>query len=495
MNLKKGSLLGGTFIFTLGKFTNLAAGYIVIILLTRYLDPYMFGVYSLATAYLSFLYQLSAGGINNSLLYLLPKKDSSAVSTLITGLVFVLLLSLFSYLFLFFILFVTANDVPELSSYLKIMGLTIFINSLLVFLSAAVQSKQYYAASVIPQQILKPVFLLLFIFCGYLVVGSKDGFSSLLPLLYLCSMIIPLAVSIYFFYSLRKKGKFPSLRIHKGELRKHFDLEIIKVAPTFLTTSLVNQSTPAINMIFIGGLLSVTEVGFYNIATKMVMFLTVFLGAVTSVYAPLYSKFSGENNLLKLGEAYKRSTKMIVLLSAPIFIFAFMNAEPLMLVFGSEYISASSVFTIFIIGQIAHVVIGSSGNLLMMTGKHKENLVINSLSVIVGIVLSVVFIQFIGLLGAAIGQAISVVLMNVSKALMIRKSYKIHPYSSSFFRFLAVIPLTWFGSSFIGLFAAFEGLYFQLGFNFFVIILIYVPLIYILVDKNIIKTIKKVVLR
>jgi O-antigen/teichoic acid export membrane protein len=82
-------------------------------------------------------------------------------------------------------------------------------------------------------------------------------------------------------------------------------------------------------------------------------------------------------------------------------------------IFGAEYVSASNPLAILVLGQLVNAAFGSVGFLLNMTGHERIAARVLWQTAALNIAISLTLIPGLGVLGAAIGNAVSLAVWNL----------------------------------------------------------------------------------
>lgn len=206
------------------------------------------------------------------------------------------------------------------------------------------------------------------------------------------------------------------------ELRKWLlmALPLLFIDGSFLV---LNQT----DSLMIGGLINPESVGIYNAALKTANWVHFILRAVNAIAAPLFASLYAQNQqaeLQKLVSTIARWMFYPALLTA---IGLMLLAEPVLGLFGPEFVAAKWTMMVLMIGQLVNVGAGSVGYLLNMTGHHNQCAKVVGWSGLLNIILNAVFIPLFGILGAAIATAISMSLWNIWMNRLVVKYLGVNP--------------------------------------------------------------------
>ncbi|GAA5142125.1 oligosaccharide flippase family protein [Thalassotalea piscium] len=178
-----------------------------------------------------------------------------------------------------------------------------------------------------------------------------------------------------------------------------------------LATIMTNGAT-----VILGFLSSPEQVAIFAATSRIALILTFILMAANSVLSPRFAELSKEihlgNTRLKLQDVYRSSTRLMILLTLPLLVIVFSFAKDILLVFGEAYTAGSLTLRLLVVGLFFKTVVGSVGQLLIMTGHEKEQRLSLIIAVTLLVLLLVCLTPTYGALGAATAVLIAMVMNN-----------------------------------------------------------------------------------
>jgi O-antigen/teichoic acid export membrane protein len=204
---------------------------------------------------------------------------------------------------------------------------------------------------------------------------------------------------------------------------------------------------------FLGYYLPEAKVGLYNAALPTAMLMLLPYQAIQSLVMPSMSEVE-ERNDKKLGELLKTISRWTVTLTLPGFCLMFLfSPEILHLLFGQNYITASTTLTVLSLGYFLSASVGHQNAVLKATDRTKvihKNAVFNFL---INVGLNIVLIPRYGIIGAAVATTISIIL---GETLLLAELYhfeKITPFNietiKPVFASLISLAITWTGIEYL----------------------------------------------
>jgi O-antigen/teichoic acid export membrane protein len=235
-----------------------------------------------------------------------------------------------------------------------------------------------------------------------------------------------------------------ALSFHFARSRSPFDYR--STSTTFVTREMIFYSLPLIfarvmniiiarsNIILVGYYIDPVATGLFGAALTISPFISFGLFSFGKIFAPVISDLWERGDRQELENTFKIVTKWCFSLGFPIFIMIMLFAPSLLLVLGPEFAGAAVSLQLLAVGQIVSALVGPAGHFLAMTGRPKLNLA-NSIALAgVNVVLNIIFIPRWGINGAGLAMAISLVAINVARAVEIKLLYGFTPFRQDLFK-------------------------------------------------------------
>lgn len=166
-------------------------------------------------------------------------------------------------------------------------------------------------------------------------------------------------------------------------------------------------------MLFLGVWESSENIGIYSAASRTAMLTSFVLVAVNSIAAPKFAALYQQGDIHALATVVQNSANIMVVLAFPALLFFLLFPDWVLSIFGEEFKQGAVVLMILTMGQFINVATGSVGYLLMMTGNEKmmrNNLFFCALT---GVLLNFILVPEYGIVGAAIGASIILMVQNL----------------------------------------------------------------------------------
>lgn len=420
-------------IFVIGTIFTVICSYAYRLILARWLGPGEYGVVSLGLAIIGLVSNVISFGLYDGLFryvsYYRTKNNPEKVKgTFLAVTKLVLPLSVLVGILVFFFSNKIASNLlhnPPLAPILQLLAITIplmFLANSFLQVCRAYKKLQYEVISRnFIENITKIVFTILFLFLGFKTIGVIFA--------YIISLIIGTAVAGFFMQT--KIADILSTKIKAEYSYK----EIIKYSLPLSLVSIISPIEHWLDTIMVGFFMTNTDVGLYNAALPTAQMVKIIFPALTALTIPIAIELIINKKLDDFIKTYKIISRWIFIICLPIFLIIILFPKPILnLLFGSEYISASTSLVILAIGYFVYAIAGPARQTVNAIGKTNYTLINYIIATLISIFGTIILIPIIGIAGAAIATAVSFAMTNVLAIFEIRKCVKINPFSKSWIK-------------------------------------------------------------
>jgi O-antigen/teichoic acid export membrane protein len=418
-------------IATAGEIAVNIFGYITSIVMTRTVGSAIYGIFSIAYIVTWIAQVFSTAGLNQGLLrfvaFYKAKEDIPRLKgTIIFGTKVAFSLSLFFAVLLFLIADIIAVRLfhnKDIEIAIKILIIAIPFLTISDLLLNCIQSFQIIKYQVYIQKVLQPSVRLIFLIMLFLI-GLK---LTALLISYVISAFIGLILASYYVLKI-----FP---IHKNQHSSVYEKKnLINFSLPLLFSQFLGLMTFYTDSLMLGYFKNDYDVGVYSAVFRVALLVIIPLTAFNTIFAPIISEQFSKNEMKKVEELFKIVTMWIFTLTLPLIPIFILFAEPIMRIFGNDFIRGSTSLIILGVGELINALVGSAGNILTMTGRAKINLFNALLFCALNIVLNYLFIPKFGINGAAIATASSIAIINFLRLIEVYFLLRIHPYKLSYLK-------------------------------------------------------------
>lgn len=167
-----------------------------------------------------------------------------------------------------------------------------------------------------------------------------------------------------------------------------------------------------LDILMLGSIAGTSHVAPYAVASRLADLVVFSLIVASGIVAPLISSLFHSGRSDELREILRMSGRWVSLAAFFVAVILFVGREPVLRIFGPEYVSAGVILMILIIGQLMNAIAGPVGYLLTMTGNQQGSAKILGAGVLVNVVLNAILIPVYYELGAAIATVVTAVFWN-----------------------------------------------------------------------------------
>ena len=199
--------------------------------------------------------------------------------------------------------------------------------------------------------------------------------------------------------------------------------QILKVSIPLMFAQSVQFIMAWTDKLMLGGMTSSHDVGIYDVAFKLSMFVNIALTAVNSISSPKFAEMYAKKDFKRLEKIVHQSTKLIFWSSIPLLVVFFLFSSYLLGVFGDEFKAGLYAFLLLCSARLISAFTGPAGNLLQMTGRQVIFMKVLFAGAIINVGLNYLFIPRYGIDGAAMASICSICFWNLTMVYFVKKEF------------------------------------------------------------------------
>jgi len=181
------------------------------------------------------------------------------------------------------------------------------------------------------------------------------------------------------------------------------------------------------DIIMLGTLSGTVDAGIYAAATRIAALILLVLNAINTIVAPLISQLYAQGRMQELQRMIAFAARIIFLITLPINLGVIVFGPWMLGLFGSGFISGYAALVILSVGQMINALAGSVGFITIQTGHQKVAAYVFGGSAVLNILLNFILIPAMGIVGAAIATAVTIVTWNSILVFFVLKHLRINP--------------------------------------------------------------------
>jgi O-antigen/teichoic acid export membrane protein len=208
--------------------------------------------------------------------------------------------------------------------------------------------------------------------------------------------------------------------------------------------SVFQVTTLWMNTLLVGAFVSLKAAGIYTASSRLLVLGNFALLAVINVIGPQISDLLARESRDRARAVYQTATCWLMLVTWPVY-FTLAVFSPLLLrVFGPEFVAGRTALLILSLAMLVSMATGPVDVVLLMGGKSSWNLLNTVVALAVNVSLNLLLIPHLGIEGAAIAWAASIVVNNLAPLAEVWMLLRLDPFGPGFFT-AAVCATTCYG--------------------------------------------------
>lgn len=176
----------------------------------------------------------------------------------------------------------------------------------------------------------------------------------------------------------------------------------------------------ALDALLLGVLRTPVEAGFFSVAARIALFVLFVMNAAQLAAAPRLA--AARDDRLRLRTLVRHVNQLSVVAGIAVAALFLLAAEPLLALFGTEFVAGAPALRILVLAQLINVMTGPTGVLLSMTGRERTYAVLLVSGLGLQLVLALALIPRFGLSGAAVAGLLAHAAWNLVAAVVLRRS-------------------------------------------------------------------------
>lgn len=198
-----------------------------------------------------------------------------------------------------------------------------------------------------------------------------------------------------------------------------------------MLTDLLYAVLLRLDVFMLGAYITAGGIGVYSMARRVSSVLLKVPQSFDPVFSPIVSDLSYQGKHQQLGARFASIARWILTISLALFGGILIAGEKILGLFGAEYAVATSSLIVLGLGMTIHGVFALAEPILIMTGRPLLNLINNVFWLASSFLLNLALIPRYGILGAAVGAALSMGLVNGIRLVELYLIHGIHPFHRS----------------------------------------------------------------
>lgn len=184
-----------------------------------------------------------------------------------------------------------------------------------------------------------------------------------------------------------------------------------------------------LDMIMIGALLGLEHVAFYTLAFYIGSVIKVPGKSIFSISVPLLAKAWEEQDFIQIQTIYSKSSINQLIIGGLFFLCVWINIDAIFSILPEKFSHGKWVVLCIGLAQLFNGATGVNGAIIINSKYYKYDLYTNFLLVVITLISNYLLIPKYGINGAAMATALSVLLFNLIRLILIKLKMNMHPFS------------------------------------------------------------------
>jgi len=308
---------------------------------------------------------------------------------------------------------------PDLTTILLIAFLLVPIASIAKLSGSALQGLHHVLLGQIPLSVLNSALFFALIVSAYLFFAPLLTAASAVAANVFASSIACIA-AVYLLCLKTPKSQ-------PGTSLSYQTPSWLRSAFAFLFVDIVHYINSQADILILGALGGMEDVGLYRPATRVMLLVSFGLNAMNMALRPVVARSHAAGDHDRLQSLVTAAAKLTMLYAIPSVIFVIVFGQWILSLYGAPFIVGYKALVILALGQLVNTGMGAVALLLNMTGHQSTVLKGVGLAAILNVFLNFVLIPRFGIVGAALASALSMIVWNGLLFVAVRRTLGISP--------------------------------------------------------------------
>lgn len=183
--------------------------------------------------------------------------------------------------------------------------------------------------------------------------------------------------------------------------------EILKYSVPLYFSEIIKYANASFIILVIAKFLSESEVGIYNVSTRVSSALNVIFYPLTTVAMPKFGELIALRKTSEIQEIMTSISKIMMILSIPAFLIIVFFGKTILSLFGNEFISGYPYLLILFLSSFINIYSGGAGYILQVADEQRTYRNLVTIVAVFNLTLVLILTNYFSLWGATITSLIS----------------------------------------------------------------------------------------
>lgn len=314
---------------------------------------------------------------------------------------------------------IAVDNVDLATTYLRVFAVFMPFATVEYVVLAATRGLGTMKPNAVVEQLIRPGLQLLLVIAAVLISSA-----NLLPWAWGIGYVLATALSMWWWRRLRK-----SRGIVAG--RQSVGTEFWRFSTPRSLTGAAQVGMQRLDIILVAVLAGVGPAAIYTATTRFIVLGQMARNAVSQAVQPPLAEALARHDNNAANNLYQASTAWLIMTSWPVYLVLATVGGPLLKVFGHHYQDGALLLLVLSLGMLVAIGCGDVDIVLVMAGRPTWSMWNIFLAFGTNIGLDLWLIPAHGVLGAAIGWSVAMVIKNVTAMVQVAALMKLHPLGRS----------------------------------------------------------------
>jgi len=191
--------------------------------------------------------------------------------------------------------------------------------------------------------------------------------------------------------------------------------------------------------------------GDYRMSVFIASIIALPITSVVAISSPILSQAWKDHDMKEIKDVYLKGSKNLVYIGAVMLLAILMLVDLLPQILDSwkELTHLKALIVIIGIAKLVDMTAGVNGVIIQHSPWYRYNTIFVLIMMVINIVLNLILIREYHIIGAAIATAISLIVFNIMKAVLLQRKIKLNPFDGPTLLFLVVLAIVFVVMQFV----------------------------------------------
>jgi len=189
-----------------------------------------------------------------------------------------------------------------------------------------------------------------------------------------------------------------------------------------------------LDVIMLGAIVNANAAGIYTVVARFAELAAFALATTNVVIGPRISELYALDDYAGMQRMLRGSSSFVAVATLALALIFFLSGGRALSMFGDGFRVGESALWVLIVGQLLNGLCGPVGYLLVMTGNERVVAATQAVAAVLNVILNTLLIPRLGMLGAAIATASTMIVWNVALLMSVARRLNLNPTVLSVFR-------------------------------------------------------------